>query len=166
MWRHSLCFTSFENIKLIADCHGEFAHPFLLLGCNCCRVSALLPLVSDSGEAACQRCSILEKKAHSIWSTFRLHGSEVVEKLQRNQYNQYKYQHNTMFFQMLIKLIHWEIWPPPIWACMGICDEKWIESQSSCTTPGCGRSSQQNPSGRVCVKSVRNMHSWFPPDVS
>lgn len=47
MWRSSLCSSSFEDIKLIADCHGEFAHPFLLLGCNCCRVSAPLPLISD-----------------------------------------------------------------------------------------------------------------------
>lgn len=40
----------FKNIKLIADRHGECAHPFSLLGCNCCGVSALLLLISDSGE--------------------------------------------------------------------------------------------------------------------
>lgn len=38
-----------RNIKLIADSHGDFPHPFLSLGNNCSSVSAPLLLISYSG---------------------------------------------------------------------------------------------------------------------
>lgn len=44
MWCRTLASARlhFQNIKLIADSHGDFAHPFLSLGNNCSSVSVLL----------------------------------------------------------------------------------------------------------------------------
>lgn len=59
-----------DNIKLIADCHGDFAHPSQSLDNNNGSVSAPHLAASDRGAetARCsrQRCSMFEMKAHSV----------------------------------------------------------------------------------------------------
>lgn len=55
----SACTTaSCENIKLIADSHGDFAHPFQSLGSNCGSVSAPIPSTL-SNRAAGGHCVLL-----------------------------------------------------------------------------------------------------------
>lgn len=108
--------------------HTLFYYWAIMLQCFCSSSSDICQWwAAEAACCCCQKCSTFEKKAHSIWSTFRLHIFEVVEEIRRSQSNQYKHKHNAMFFQMFIKLIHWAIWPPLIWARMSIYDQMSIK---------------------------------------
>ena len=78
-----------ENIKLIADSHGDFAHPFQSLGNNCGSVCAAL--CNRGAEAACccrdvqcERKTHSLRKTHSVRKTHSLRKTHSVRKTPRS----------------------------------------------------------------------------------